>query len=166
MRKINLALVTFLGTGYIKITPGTFASLFTAIILFYLFKLINSIEYFSIFCLVVFLIFIYSFYAIQKLKNEFNEIDAKEIVIDEVFGQAIPILFIEYLNFIKFQIFGADLELYIVSFFLFRFFDILKPFPISYFDKNFKNSFGIVFDDLLAGIYSSIIIFIVLMVVY
>ena len=166
MRKINLAIITFFGTGYFKIIPGTFASLFTSIILFYLFKSINSINYFFICCLVIFLIFIYSFYAIQKLKNEFKEIDAKEIVIDEVFGQTIPILFIEYLSFIKFQFFGADLELYIISFFLFRFFDILKPFPINYFDKNYKNSFGIIFDDLLAGIYSSIIIFLVLIVVY
>ena len=117
MRKINLAVITFFGTGYFKIIPGTFASLFTSIILFYLFKSINSINYFFICCLVIFLIFIYAFYAIQKLKNEFKEIDAKEIVIDEVFGQAIPILFIEYLSFIKFQFFGADLKLYIISFF-------------------------------------------------
>ena len=166
MRKINLALITFLGTGFIKIIPGTFASLFTSIILFYLFRSISSLEYFLFFCLIIFLILIYAFFAIQKLKNEFKEIDAKEIVIDEVLGQAIPILFIEYLSFTNKQIFGANLELYIISFFLFRFFDILKPFPINYFDKNYKNSFGIIFDDLLAGIYSSIIIFLVLIVVY
>ena len=166
MRKINLALITFLGTGFIKIIPGTFASLFTLIILFYLFRSISSLEYFLLFCLIIFLILIYAFFAIQKLKNEFKEIDAKEIVIDEVLGQAIPILFIEYLSFTNKQIFGASLELYIISFFLFRFFDILKPFPINYFDKNYKNSFGIIFDDLLAGIYSSIIIFLVLIVVY
>ena len=77
-------------------------------------------------------------------------------MIDEVIGQSIPILLIEYIAYLQTQSFGADLYLYIVSFFLFRFFDILKPFPISYVDKNYKNSFGILFDDVLAGVYTSV----------
>ena len=52
---------------------------------------------------------------------------------------------------------------YILIFILFRFFDIKKPFPIYIFDKNFKNSFGVIFDDILAGLYVvlSLIIFMV-----
>ena len=158
IKKINLIFVTFLGTGYIKIAPGTFASLFTSIIFFYLFKFYISIEHFPFLCLTMALVFIYSLYAIKTIENEFEQKDARQIVIDEVIGQSIPILFIEYIIFLQTQSFGADLYLYVASFFLFRFFDIFKPFPIGYFDKNYKNSFGILFDDVLAGVYTSIVL--------
>ena len=53
---------------------------------------------------------------------------------------------------------------YIYIFILFRFFDIKKPFPISYFDKNQKNSFGVIMDDVMAGLYVvlTLIIFMVI----
>ena len=50
---------------------------------------------------------------------------------------------------------------YVLSFIFFRFFDILKPFPVSYFDKNFKNYFGIIMDDIMAGLYSMILIYLI-----
>ena len=162
IKKINLLFVTFFGTGYIKIASGTFASLFTSVILFSLFRSSILNEYFLILCITTLLVFIYSLYAIKTLKNEFDEIDASEIVIDEVVGQMIPILMIEYIAFSQSSMFGADLYLYVISFFLFRFFDIFKPFPIGYFDKNYKNSFGIMFDDVLAGIYTSTLIFLLI----
>ena len=158
MKKTNLIFVTFLGAGYIKFASGTFASLFTSIIFFYLFRFYISIEHFLILCLIMILVFTYSLYAIKTVENEFEQKDARQIVIDEVIGQSIPILFIEYIIFLQTQSFGADLYLYTTSFFLFRFFDILKPFPIRYFDKNYKNSFGILFDDVLAGVYTLIIL--------
>ena len=102
--------------------------------------------------------FFYALYAIESLENQFQQKDAKQIVIDEVIGQSIPVLLIEYITYSQTQSFGADLYLYVASFFLFRFFDILKPFPIGYFDKNYKNSFGILFDDVLAGVYTSMIL--------
>ena len=160
IKKINLIFVTFLGIGYIKIAPGTFASLVTSIILFCLFRFYISIEHFPILCLAMILVFAYSLYAIKTIENEFEKKDARQIVIDEVIGQSIPILFIEYIIFLQNQSFGADLYLYLMSFFLFRFFDIFKPFPIRYFDKNYKNSFGILFDDVLAGIYTLILLLI------
>ena len=158
IKKINLIFVTFLGVGYIKIAPGTFASLATSIIFYCLFRFYISIEHFPILCLAMILVFAYSLYAIKTIENEFEKKDARQIVIDEVIGQSIPILFIEYIIFLQNQSFGADLYLYLMSFFLFRFFDILKPFPIRYFDKNYKNSFGILFDDVLAAIYTLIIL--------
>ena len=93
---------------------------------------------------------IISFY--NSLKN-FKESDPQEIVIDEFVGQSIPI--------ILFEIFHGDrnysayeaLQIYFWFFLLFRVFDGLKPFPIDYVDKKFKNTFGILFDDILAGIY-------------
>ena len=158
VKKINLMFVTFFGVGYIKIASGTFASLVTSIIFFYLFRFYLSIEDFSILCITMIFVFIYSFYAIKTVENEFEQKDARQIVIDEVIGQSIPIILIEYIAYLKTQSFGVDLYLYIASFFLFRFFDILKPFPIGYFDKNYKNSFGILFDDVLAGVYTLILL--------
>ena len=158
VKKLNLIFVTFLGVGYIKLASGTFASLFTSIIFFYLFRFYISIGSFSILCFSVILVFTSSLYAIKTIENEFEQKDARQIVIDEVIGQSIPILFIEYIVYSQNQSFGADLYLYVISFFLFRFFDILKPFPIRYFDKNYKNSFGILFDDVLAGVYTLIIL--------
>ena len=162
IKKINLIFVTFFGIGYIKIASGTFASLVTSIIFFCLFRFYISIEHFSILCLTMILVFTYSLYAIKTIENEFEQKDARQIVIDEVIGQSIPIFFIEYIAFLQNHFFGADLYLYVISFFLFRFFDILKPFPIGYFDKNYKNSFGILFDDVLAGIYTLIVLLLLL----
>ena len=80
--------------------------------------------------------------------NLFDNIDDKSIVIDEIIG---------YLSFMIF--FDINITNIIIGFLLFRFFDILKPFPISYVDKKIKNSFGVIFDDLLAGFFSGILLF-------
>ena len=162
-KKVNLIFVTFLGVGYIKFAPGTFASFIISIIFFYLFRSYISIEYFPVLCLTGILVFFYSLYAIKAIENKFEQKDAKQIVIDEVIGQSIPIFLIEYIAYMKTQSFGADLYLYITSFLLFRFFDIFKPFPIGYFDKNYKNSFGILFDDVLSGVYASLVLLLIIM---
>ena len=158
IKKINLIFVTFFGIGYVKIASGTFASLVTSIIFFCLFRFYISIEHFPFLCLIIIFFFVYSLYAIESIEAEFEQKDARQIVIDEVIGQSIPILLIEYIAYSQNQSFGADLYLYVISFFLFRFFDIFKPYPIGYFDKNYKNSFGILFDDVLAGIYTLIVL--------
>ena len=158
-KKINLILSTFFGVGFIKVASGTFASLITSIIFYFLFSFYISIEHFPNLCFIMVFVFAYSLYAIETLEKEFEQKDARQIVIDEVIGQTIPIFFIEYITFLQNQSFGADFYLYVSSFFLFRFFDILKPFPIRYFDKNYKNSFGILFDDVLAGVYNLINIY-------
>ena len=169
--------VTLFGLGNISKIPGTLASLVTSIF-FYLFLLFGNIvgNWYSKENIIIFyIIFLFfSYFAIEKSKNYFKEKDAKEIVIDEVCGQSLPfITLILYINMIPDLTNKSEIAIYaqalknlnihfyaILSFFLFRFFDILKPFPISYFDKNFKNSFGILFDDILAGIAASLIILI------
>ncbi len=162
INRINLIFVTFLGVGYTKPAPGSMASLLTSILFFFLFNYYISLKYFFFLCLFMVFIFIYSLYAIKAVENKFEKKDANQIVIDEVIGQSIPIFLIEYVVYLQSQSFGSDFYLYLLSFLLFRFFDILKPFPIGYFDKNYKNSFGILFDDVLAGIYSLIIVLLVI----
>ena len=93
-------------------------------------------------------------------ETEFNNKDPRQIVIDEVLGQAMPLILIVYLS--SKNLINIPVEMYyLLSFILFRFFDIVKPFPVSYFDKQHKNFFGIIMDDIMAGLYTMLIIYLI-----
>ena len=138
------------GLGKIPKIPGTFGSLVTVIILYIFFHILNISPNIILICLII--IFICSFSAVAThIKNNKNK-DPKEVIIDEFIGQSIPI----YLYEISHGTTKSPNEaiiFYGVCFILFRFFDIAKPFPVSFFDKNFKNSFGVIMDDVCAGFY-------------
>ena len=78
--------------------------------------------------------------------------DPKEVVIDEFIGQSIPICLYEIAHSEPTSP-ARVLTFYFIMFILFRIFDIAKPYPVSYYDKNFKNSFGVIMDDVCAGFY-------------
>ena len=138
------------GLGKIKFIPGTFGSLATVIILFYFFHVLNISPNTILIGLII--IFVYSFYAISSyIKNNENK-DPRGIIIDELIGQSIPIYLYEISHKTTKDV-DETLIYYFVIFLLFRYFDIMKPFPVSFFDKNFKNSFGVIFDDICAGLY-------------
>ena len=146
----NSLFVTMFGLGRVKFIPGTFGSLATIIILFVLFHVLNIAS--NLILLILVIIFIYSFLAVATyIKNSENK-DPKEIVIDEFIGQSIPIYLYEISHGTE-KSSDEALIFYGVCFVLFRFFDIAKPFPVNFFDKNFKNSFGVIMDDVCAGIY-------------
>ena len=93
-------------------------------------------------------------------ETEFEIKDPRQIVIDEVLGQAMPLILIVYLS--SNNLINVPVEIYyLLSFILFRFFDIVKPFPVSYFDKQHKNFFGIIMDDIMAGLYTMLIIYLI-----
>ena len=147
---INFLFVTFFGIGTIRFAPGTITSLVTVIFLYSLFHIINlSINTIFIF---LFIIFIYSFYAVAEYIKHNENKDPKEVVIDEFIGQSIPIYIYEISHGTTKNPQDAVL-FYFYIFILFRFFDIKKPFPVNYFDKKYKNSFGVIFDDVIAGFY-------------
>ena len=150
INKINLLIVTFFGIGNIKFAPGTWASLVTSLLLFILFHVLNISSNFVLVILLV--LFIYSTFAISSCIETFEHKDPKQIVIDEVIGQSIPIYLYEISHGTE-KDFDKSILFYFFIFLLFRIFDILKPFPINYFDKKYKNTFGIMFDDILAGFY-------------
>ena len=150
MNKINLLFVTLFGIGYLKFAPGTWASLVTSILLFIIFHVFNKSSTFVL--LILLIILIYSIFAINSCLKKFEDKDPKQIVIDEVIGQSIPIYFYEISHGIE-KYFDKSILFYFSIFLLFRIFDILKPFPINYFDRKYKNTFGIMFDDILAGFY-------------
>ena len=157
----NSLFVTMLGLGKIKFIPGTFGSLATVIILYVIFHILNVSSNFVLLGLVI--IFIYSFFAVAiHIKDNENK-DPKEVIIDEFIGQSIPIYLYE-ISHGTVKSTDEAIVFYCVCFVLFRFFDIVKPFPVSFFDKNFKNSFGVIMDDVCAGFYVvlSLICFMVL----
>ena len=84
------------------------------------------------------------------------------MVIDEFIGQSIPIYLFEVSHGLSKS--SQAILFYLYIFILFRFFDIKKPFPVNFFDKKFKNSFGVILDDVLAGFYVvlTLIIFMVI----
>ena len=136
--------------GKIKFMPGTFGSLATTIFLFYLFYVLKISS--NIILIGWIIIFIYSFYAVSThISNNKNK-DPGEIIIDEFLGQSIPIYLYEISHGTTKEADEAIIY-YSLFFILFRYFDIMKPFPVSFFDKNFKNSFGVIMDDICAGLY-------------
>ena len=159
MKKINILISTFFGYGYLTKIPGTITSAATTVFLYTAYEVLgyNNLKLSIIFFIIL---FFYSFYAVKDSENEFENKDPRQIVIDEVLGQSIPLILLLYLNQTN-QI-SISIEIYyILSFIFFRIFDILKPFPVSYFDKNHKNYFGIIMDDIMAGIYSMILIYLI-----
>ena len=139
-----------LGLGKIKFIPGTFGSLATTIVLYCLFHILNISPNMILIGLMI--IFVYSFYAVSNyIKNSENK-DPSEIIIDEFLGQSIPIYLYEISHGTTKNA-GEAIVYYLLFFILFRYFDIMKPFPVSFFDKNFKNSFGVIMDDICAGFY-------------
>ena len=150
IKNLNTMFVTMLGLGKIKKIPGTFGSLATVIVLYYLFHKINIPAYIILFGLTV--IFVLSFLSVSYHIKDSENKDPKEVIIDEFIGQSIPIYLYEISHGIE-KSSNEAIVFYGVCFILFRFFDIIKPFPVNYFDKNFKNSFGVIMDDVCAGLY-------------
>ena len=135
-------LVTLSYIGFFPAAPGTIASLAT-VLLWIIFVKLNIELYFII---LVILALITSFHLIDLYLIDKNNKDPKEIVIDEFVGQSIPLILIPNAN---------DIISLFLIFILFRFFDILKIYPINLFD-NMNGSKGVMLDDIMAGIYTTI----------
>ena len=150
LNKVNFLFVSLFGIGKIKKIPGTFASLATTLFLFFLFHILKISP--NIFLFAIIIIFFISLYAVNIFIKDLSNKDPKEVVIDEFIGQSIPLCLYEVLHDIPKDP-DDVLKLYLIIFLLFRFFDITKPFPVNYYDKNFKNSFGVIMDDVCAGLY-------------
>ena len=150
INKINFLFVTLFGVGKIKKIPGSFASLVTTLFLFLLFHILNISP--NIVLIFLILIFFISLYAVNVFIKDMDNKDPKEVVIDEFIGQSIPICLYEIAHEGTKET-SQILTFYFIMFILFRIFDIVKPYPVSYYDKNFKNSFGVIMDDVCAGLY-------------
>ena len=161
LNKINFLFVTLFGIGKIKKIPGSIASLVTTLFLFFLFHFLSISP--NIILVLVIVIFFVSIYAVNIFIKDLDNKDPKEIVIDEFIGQSIPICLYEIAHEGSKET-NLVLTFYFIMFVLFRIFDIVKPYPVSYYDKNFKNSFGVIMDDVCAGLYV-VAVFVLYMVI-
>ena len=148
---------TLFGVGLLPFAPGTWGSLFGLILFFYtnIYLSIN-VQFFYLLLLAIILVAILVCYFATKELGD-NEKDQKSIVIDELAG--VWIAFIPVSGIVMMQDF---LTYSILAFLAFRVFDIWKPYPIGFIDKKIKNHIGIVLDDLVAGLYAAITIWLIL----
>jgi phosphatidylglycerophosphatase A len=131
---------TFFYVGYLPLIPGTFGSA-AGLVLFYLVRKDQFLQLWLMLCCLG-LGFSFS----GSAERIFAKKDAPFIVIDEVSGMLISLIFIPY-----------DLKLMIIAFLLFRILDTLKPYPAGWLQR-LKGSRGIMIDDIVAGIYTNIIL--------
>tara|TARA_B100000963_G_scaffold353530_1_gene368363 strand:- start:6420 stop:6878 length:459 start_codon:yes stop_codon:yes gene_type:complete len=143
--KLNYIIFTLFYVGKLP-ASGTFASAITV----FLYYIIVSNFSDSIFFIIFLITTIYSFLFLKYVLKKFYDKDPKEIVVDEVIGQSVPLL-----------ICNKDIILVLISFILFRTFDILKIYPANIFDKKIEGTIGIIGDDLIAGLYTLILIYLI-----
>ena len=148
--KIKFLFVSWCGSAKISKIPGSIASLVTTVFLFFLFHVVNISANIILASIVV--IFFISLWSVSIFIKSLDNKDPNEVVIDEFIGQSIPICLYEIAHEGTKET-SQVLTFYFIMFILFRIFDIVKPYPVSYYDKNFKNSFGVVMDDVCAGLY-------------
>ncbi|MBU1091077.1 MAG: phosphatidylglycerophosphatase A, partial [Candidatus Omnitrophica bacterium] len=127
--------------------PGTFGSL-GGILLYYLIK-----DNTTIYVLITGLIILSGLIFTGEAEKVFGKKDAGFIVIDEVGGMLISLMFLPY-----------DIRLVVVAFLVFRILDILKPYPAGKF-QSLKAGLGVMSDDIVAGIYTNIILQVVVRIV-
>jgi phosphatidylglycerophosphatase A len=142
MNRFFLVLATGFGVGYSPVAPGTLGTLVAIPIYYFLSE--NPSPLYEIILIGFFFL---SVWISENAETFFGKKDDPRIVIDEVMGFLITMLWVpKTTGFIM------------IGFFLFRFFDILKPFPIRRLERRLKGGWGIVLDDVMAGVYANIIL--------
>jgi phosphatidylglycerophosphatase A len=142
VNRFFLLLATGFGAGYSPIAPGTAGTLVAIPIYYFL----SDIP-FPLYEITLIGFFFLSVWISENGEIYFGKKDDPRIVIDEVMGFLITMLWVP-----------KAIRFIIVGFFLFRFFDILKPFPIRQWERRLKGGIGVVLDDVMAGIYANIIL--------
>jgi phosphatidylglycerophosphatase A len=183
--KIAEIISTCFYVGKIKYAPGTFGSIVAFPLSYLILYLINyyikfsnlesqvKIIFWTMITMSVILFIIGTISSHIYAQNTGNN-DPSEVVIDEVVGQMLTIILcfmssifvsqsslVNYLSDNNINI----IFLIILPFCLFRLFDILKPWPINWCDNNIKGGFGIMFDDILAAIFATIIHYIIVFII-
>ena len=156
LKKPSHLFATLFGIGLLPIAPGTWGSLLGLIMFLYAgvyLSISQELFYFLLLCIIS-LSLIVCYFATKDLDK--NENDQKSIVIDELAGVWLAFTPVAGIIMMKeFLIYSF------LAFIFFRIFDIWKPYPINIVDREIKNYFGVVLDDLIAGIYAAIIVILI-----
>ncbi len=152
MKKLTNIFVSLFYIGYFPKWPGTMASFISILVLYPIIKLEMITPKILIFFFIC--MFILSLFFIKKFSIYTKSHDSGIIVIDEFLGIYLIFIFYDFLYFIN-----SYLTIFLI-FVLFRFFDILKIFPANIIDKKMNNSFGVLLDDLVAAIYTIMVLYV------
>lgn len=142
---------TYFGLGLSKYAPGTMGSLGTLPLAYAL------IYYggFTALMVAAIIIFVFGVMATDVVIKETKITDPSKVVIDETAGQLISFTLVAYMA-PEYLIGAESLSYYIAGFALFRFFDIIKMGPVKYFDSKVLNAYGVMLDDVFAGIFAAV----------
>jgi len=138
--RLVLLFASALGLGYLPLMPGTFGTFLGALIFYFLAKtqlwgyILGTIAILGL-----------SFWLADRAEQILKIRDPQIVVIDEVVGYLIAMMS-----------FPPEWKFMLAGFILFRFFDIAKIWPASFFDRSVKRGFGVVMDDVAAGVYANI----------
>ncbi|MCP4632385.1 MAG: phosphatidylglycerophosphatase A [candidate division Zixibacteria bacterium] len=143
-RPLTVALSTFFYTGYLPKAPGTWGSLATVIVAYFILPKNPIFQIIVITAVTLIGVFV------SKRAEEIFGKDGGPIVIDETAGQLTTLIAVP-----------INIYYYLIAFFLFRFFDIVKPFPARRSEK-IPNGWGVMADDVIAGIYGCISIHLII----
>ena len=136
------------GSGLLKPAPGTWGSLVGTILAILLWKLTACTVFFILLTLVSFIV---GCYICEKTSRDLGVHDDGRIVWDEIVAIFLIFAFLPEYNWLY----------YLLAFATFRLFDIVKPYPIRYFDQHLKGGLGIMFDDILAAVYSLLSLYLI-----
>lgn len=142
-------IASIFGIGYIRKGGGTVAAAFAVLIWWLLFK--NDGTQFALQVLLTFLVTALGIWAGNVVEKDWGK-DSYRVVIDEVAGMFISVLFVP-----------MEWKWLLIGFVLFRFFDIAKPLYIRRMEA-FKGGWGVMLDDVLAGIYANIILQVIILI--
>lgn len=146
LKKPSHLFATWFGIGLIRPAPGTWGSLAALLIWYFAEFLHSSIN------IVLPIFILFSWLACSQASQDSQSKDHSSIVIDEVAGMLVALSFVAH-----------EIIIYLWAFLLFRFFDIWKPWPVSWADNNVKGGLGILLDDLIAGLSAGGIIYAIFM---
>ncbi len=155
IKKSAFVLATFFGSGLAAKAPGTFGSLATlplAFVMAYFFGR-EGVFYAAL------ISFFTGVWAIHQLIKDSDDKDPSKVVIDETAGQLTTFLLVA--PFLQHNLSLSALVVYLLGFGLFRFFDILKMGPVKWADSKLKNAWGVMLDDVFAGIFAAIVLFLI-----
>jgi phosphatidylglycerophosphatase A len=144
LKRLDIVFLSFFGTGFLPKAPGTWGTLATLPFLYGIGRFNPPFFLFIPFLVITTII---SCFMADRAQKEFKTHDPQWIVIDEFLGMSVAWLFIQTHNLLHL----------VILFFLFRFFDIIKFWPATYFDKKMQHGAGTILDDIVSGIYAGLI---------
>ena len=148
-KKVSFFLASMFGAGYFPFAPGTIGSLVTLPFVWLVTHYFGPMGLFS----VIVVMFVVGIVATREVLKHTKH-DPSFVVIDEFVGQALAFVFVaDYVHV---------WWVWVLGFVLFRFFDIVKIGPVKYFDEKVSNEWGVMMDDVVAGIFAAVILTFVL----